>query len=172
MKHNTIRALVGTAGLAAALAVMLPAREAQAQVRLSALGGVEHIGGNGQSTTMVMVRGEATLSLIPWLHGGVFVHSLSPTDPGKTGYGLGAIVALRPALPGTSVDPMGYASIGYQRAPVGAEFATGALVEVGAGLAFHLIPILDLDLRAGYAGILGSEGMNGFSVLAGLSLHP
>lgn len=172
MKHDSFRVLVGVAAFAAALAVTLPAREAQAQFRLSALGGVERISGNGQSSTMVMVRAEATASLIPWLHGGLFVHSLSPTEAGKTGYGLGGIVALRPSLPGTSVDPMGYASLGYQRAPVGSEFATGALLEVGAGLAFHLMPILDLDLRGGYAGILGSEGMNGFSVMGGLSLHP
>lgn len=159
--------------LFALLAAALAPREALAQFRLSGLAGVEHIGGNGVSSTMVQYRAEATVAFIPWFHGGAYVQGLSAfSGNAGTGYGIGGLATFRPSLPGTSIDPMGYASIGYQRAPAGAVFASNATVELGGGLAWHVLPIVDLELRGGYVGLLGSDGMNGFSVAAGLSLHP
>ncbi len=160
------------APLAIVVGVALAPREARAQFRLGAYGGVERISGGGSASTMFMARAEGAVGLLPWFQVGAYGETLSGGDQGKTGWGAGAIATLRPSLPGFSIDPMGYASAGYQRAPAGAPFNAGFLFEVGGGLSWHVIPVLDLELRGGYVGLFGDDGMNGFNVFAGLSLHP
>lgn len=167
-KHAMARCL----GLLAPLMVFFAApREANAQLRASAYLGAERISGGGQSSTTFMARAEGTVSFLPWFAAGAYAESLSPFDEGKTGWGVGAVATLRPMLPGTPIDPMGYASIGYQRAPAGSVFNGGALFELGAGLSWHVATVLDLELRGGYVGLFGDDKMHGFSGALGLSLH-
>lgn len=173
MKHSTYARWFGvTAPALALLGVMAAPREAGAQVRASAYLGAERIAGGGQSSATFVARAEATMSFIPWFQAGIYGQTLSPFEDASTGWGLGAIATLRPGLPGTTIDPMGYASIGYQRAPTGVVFNSGPLFELGGGLSWHLIPVLDLELRAGYVGLFGDDKMHGFSGAIGLSLHP
>lgn len=155
-----------------ALAVAAAPRDAHAQFRASAYAGYQRIAGGGNASGTFLARAEATVGFIPWLQAGLYGESLSPFSEGKTGWGLGAVATLRPMLPGTSIDPMGYASIGYQRAPVGSVFAGGPLFEVGAGLSWHVIPLLDVELRGGYVGLFDNQSLHGFSAAVGLSLHP
>lgn len=173
MKTNTLTRSLGLiAPLMLALAVAAAPRDAHAQFRASGYLGYQRITGGGNASGTFVARAEATVGFIPWLQAGLYGESLSPFSEGKTGWGLGAVATLRPMLPGTSIDPMGYASIGYQRAPVGSVFAGGPLFEVGAGLSWHVIPVLDIELRGGYVGLFDDNGLHGFSASAGVSLHP
>lgn len=171
-KHSKVRCLGAIAPLMVLVGALLAPREASAQFRASAYGGVERIAGNGQSSVSFMARAEGTVGFIPWLQAGAYVETLSGFDGGKTGWGAGALATLRPGLPGTSIDPMGYASAGYQRAPAGSIFSSGFLFELGAGLSWHAMPVLDVELRGGYVGLFGDDKMHGFSAGLGLSLHP
>lgn len=172
--HATPR-LASSLTLAAALAfgaALLGPRDAHAQVRASAHLGLERISGGGRSSAMFVGRVEGTVSLIPWLHLGLYAQGLNGGGEGKTGWGGGLLAALRPGIPGTTIDPMGYASVGYQRAPTGAVFNSGPVFEVGGGLSWHILPLIDLEARAGYVGLVGDSTMHGFSAVLGLSLHP
>lgn len=159
------------APLLVAAAFVAAPREAHAQFRASAYGGIEHLRSDGQGYTLVQYRAEATFGFVPWFHGGAYVQGLSPTYDGKLGWGAGAIAAFRPALPGTPIDPMVFASLGYQSAPTGTGLRNALTVELGAGLVWHAFTILDFELRGTYVGLTGSSGLNGFAVAAGLSLH-
>jgi hypothetical protein len=165
---------VAAVALGAFGAVAFAPREADAQVRASAFAGVERLGGGGRSSTMFMARAEGTFSLIPWLHLGAYGQLLSGFDgDNKSGWALGGLVALRPRLPGTSWDPMGYVSLGYQRTPVDNKFESGVGLDIGGGIAWRFLPLLDFEARGGFTQLFGSgDNMSGFHVALGLSLHP
>ena len=150
------------------MALAAPAT-AEAQVRATALVGVDYM---NRGPTAMSLRAEGTVSLIPWFHIGAYGTALSTLDQDTTGYSVGGLLALRPGIPGTSIDPMAFASLGYQRTP-GAFYDSGAVLQVGGGLVFHMLPILDLELRAAYVQMLASnDDANGVTAAIGLSLHP
>lgn len=156
----------------AALGLLAAPAAADAQVRASVFGGALHLPRDGAPSTRFVARAEATFSLIPWLHLGAYGQALPGSANEGTGYGLGGLLAFRPLLPLTPIDPMAYASIGYQRAPSGAALSEGAMFELGGGLVWHAASILDVELRGGYVGFVPREAEHGFTVAAGLSLHP
>ena len=106
-----------------------------------------------------------TVSLIPWLHAGVYGQGLFDFDGGPSGYGVGGMLALRPALPLTPVDPMGFATLGYQRLGDG---RSGFTYELGAGLAYHANDFIDLEARASWVHITGAD-IGGFTGSVGLA---
>ena len=159
------------APIAVVAALVAAPRAAHAQFRASAYGGVEHLRSDGQGYTLVQYRGEATFGFLPWFHAGAYAQGLSPTFDGKLGWGAGAVAAFRPALPGTPIDPMAFATLGYQSAPTGTGLRNALTVELGVGLVWHAFTVLDLELRGTYVGLTGSSGLNGFAIAAGLSLH-
>lgn len=158
--------LLSAAVMVAALA--LPAT-AGAQVRATGLAGVDYM---NRGPTALSLRAEGTVSLIPWFHIGAYGTALSTLDQSTTGYSVGGLLALRPGIPGTSIDPMGFVSLGYQRTP-GDTYDSGAVLQLGGGLVFHTLPILDFELRAAYVQMLDSnDDATGFTGAVGLSLHP
>ena len=156
--------------LAAALGALAAPRDAHAIIRGTGLLGVEHIRGSGGNGTMFQYRLEGAVSLAPWFQVGGYFQGLTPFEQGKTGWGGGLMAALRPELPITPFDPMGYATIGYQRAPEGSSLTNAFTVELGGGLVYHAKSWLDFELRAGYVGLLNS-GLHGFTGNVGLSLN-
>jgi hypothetical protein len=160
------RNILGAAALMMGLAV--PAT-AGAQVRATGLVGVDWM---NHAPSALSLRAEGTVSLIPWFHIGVYGTALSSLNQTSTGYSVGGVLALRPGIPGTSVDPMAFASVGYQRTP-GDVWDSGAVLQLGGGLVFHTLPFLDLELRAAYVQMLASnEDSTGLTAAIGLSLHP
>ena len=160
------RNILGAAALMMGLAV--PAT-AGAQVRATGLVGVDWM---NHAPSALSLRAEGTVSLIPWFHIGVYGTALSSLNQTSTGYSVGGVLALRPGIPGTSVDPMAFASVGYQRTP-GDVWDSGAVMQLGGGLVFHTLPFLDLELRAAYVQMLASnEDSTGLTAAIGLSLHP
>lgn len=155
--------------LAAALGALAVPRDAHAIVRVGGLLGVEHVRG-ANNATMFQYRAEGAVSIFPWVQIGGYFQGLSPFEGGKTGWGGGAMLALRPALPVTPIDPMGYATIGYQRAPDGTSLTNSFTAELGGGLVYHANSLIDLELRAGYVGLLNSS-LHGFTGNVGLSLN-
>jgi hypothetical protein len=155
--------------VAAALIALGAPRDAHAIVRVGGVLGVEHIRGNS-GATMFQYRLEGAFSIFPWVQLGGYAQGLSPLGGGKTGWGGGAMLTLRPALPVTRIDPMGFATLGFQRAPDGTALVNSFTVEVGGGLVYHTRVHLDLELRAGYVGILNA-GLHGFTGGVGLSLN-
>ena len=66
-----------------------------------------------------------------------------------------------------------FGSLGYQRAPSGTVFNDGMFFEVGGGVAWRAAPVLDLELRGGFVGLVGgNRDLTGFTVGLGISLHP
>jgi hypothetical protein len=172
MKHSTKvfswRLLVP---IAAALGAMAVPRDAHAILRAGGLIGIEHIRGSNGNGTMFQYRLEGAFSVAPWVQLGAYAQGLSPIGDGRTGWGGGAMLALRPALPLTgSWDPMGFATIGYQRAPAGSGLHNAFTVELGGGIVYHANSLIDLELRGGYVGLLGAS-LNGFTGSLGLSLN-
>jgi hypothetical protein len=155
---------------AAALCAAMAPRDAHAIVRAGGLVGVEHIRGSNGNGTMFQYRLEGAFTVAPWVQLGGYFQGLTPFEENRTGWGGGAMVALRPSLPVTSVDPMGYATIGYQRAPAGTALHNAFTVELGGGLVYHASSLVDLELRAGYVGLLNSS-LHGFTGNVGLSLN-
>nr|MBK7066548.1 hypothetical protein [Deltaproteobacteria bacterium] len=160
-----IRSLLGATAVLMGMAI--PAT-AGAQVRVTGLAGVDWM---NRAPTSLSLRAEGTLSPIPWLHVGAYATSLSALEQSGSGYSVGGLAALRPGIPGTSVDPMAFVSLGYQRTP-GETWERGAVLQVGGGLVFHTLPFLDLELRAAYVQSLESSDSNGLTAAVGLSLHP
>lgn len=161
-----LQTLLGAA--AVLLGLTVPAT-AGAQVRATGLVGVDWM---NRAPTALSLRAEGTMSLIPWFHVGVYGTALSSLNQSTTGYSVGGLVAFRPGIPGTSVDPMGFASLGYQRTP-GDVWDSGAVLQLGGGLVFHTLPFLDIELRAAYVQMLASNDDNtGFTGAVGISLHP
>jgi len=160
------RNILGAAALMMGLAV--PAT-AGAQVRATGLVGVDWM---NHAPSALSLRAEGTVSLIPWFHIGAYGTALSSLNQSSTGYSVGGVLALRPGIPGTSVDPMAFASVGYQRTP-GDVWDSGAVLQLGGGLVFHTLPFLDLELRAAYVQMLASnEDSTGLTAAFGISLHP
>lgn len=155
--------------LVSALAVLAAPSDAHAWFRGGGYIGVEHLRGQGGSVTLLQYRAEGSFALVPWFHLGLYAQGLSPLGDGKTGWGGGLLAAFRPALPGTSIDPMGYASLGFQRVPGGAGFVSSFTLELGGGAVWHVMPFFDLEARAGYVGLTGN--LDGFSVAIGAALH-
>jgi len=161
--------LMGAAAAVVALATAAVPSTAEAQVRATGLVGVDWY---NRAPTALSLRVEGTFSLIPWIHLGAYGAALSALDDSTTGYSVGGLVALRPGIPGTSVDPMGFASIGYQRTP-GDVWDSGAVLQLGGGLVIHTLPFLDLELRAAYVQMVASnDDSSGFTAAAGISIHP
>ena len=158
--------------LAVALFAAAIPRDAHAIVRGTGVVGVEHIRGTNGNGTMFQYRLEGAFSVAPWVQLGAYAQGLSPIGgEGKTGWGGGAMLALRPALPLTGDwDPMGFATIGYQRAPAGTALYNAFTVELGGGLVYHASSLIDLEARGGYVGLLNSS-LHGITVSLGLSLN-
>lgn len=156
-------------GAAAAVMVGLAApATAGAQVRASGLVGIDWL---SRTQTALSLRGEFTVSLIPWLHLGAYGTALTNLDQSSTGYSVGGLFAVRPNI-GTSIAPMGFASLGYQRTP-GDYWDSGAVLQLGGGLVFHSLPFLDFELRAAYVQMLASNSdAAGLTAAFGISLHP
>lgn len=162
------RFLLGAAAVAVAMAVAVPST-ANAQVRATGLVGVDWM---NRTPTALSLRAEGTVSVIPWFHIGVYGAALSALNDSTTGYSVGGLLALRPGIPGTRIDPMAFGSIGYQRTP-GDVWDSGAVMQLGGGLVLHTLPFLDLELRAAYVQMLASnDDASGFTAAAGISLHP
>lgn len=162
----TTRNILGAAAVLMGLAV--PAT-AGAQVRATGLVGVDWM---NHAPSALSLRAEGTVSLIPWFHIGAYGTALSSLNQSSTGYSVGGVLALRPGIPGTSVDPMAFASVGYQRTP-GDVWDSGAVLQLGGGLVFHTLPFLDLELRAAYVQMLASnQDSTGLTAAFGISLHP
>lgn len=158
--------LLGTA--AALMGLAVPAT-AGAQVRATGLVGVDTL---SRAPTALSLRAEGTVSLIPWFHVGAYGAALNSLDQSTSGYSVGGLLAFRPGIPGTGVDPMGFASLGYQRTP-GDVWDSGAVLQLGGGLVFRALPFLDVELRAAYVQMLASDtDPTGFTGAIGLSLHP
>lgn len=156
-------------GVAAVLMGLAIPATAGAQVRATGLVGVDWM---NHAPSALSLRAEGTVSLIPWFHIGVYGTALSSLNQTSTGYSVGGVLALRPGIPGTSVDPMAFASVGYQRTP-GDVWDSGAVMQFGGGLVFHALPFLDLELRAAYVQMLASnQDSTGLTAAIGLSLHP
>ncbi|MFO0603210.1 MAG: hypothetical protein U0324_08550 [Polyangiales bacterium] len=155
--------------LAAALGALAVPRDAHAIFRAGAHVGVEHVRGSNGNGTMLQYRFEGAFSLVPWVQLGAYAQGLTPFE-GQTGWGGGALITLRPLLPRTRWDPMGFATVGYQRAPAGSSLHNAFTVELGGGLVRHVNSILDLEFRAGYVGLLNSS-LHGFTGNVGLSLN-
>lgn len=159
--------LLGAVAVAMAVAAM--PSTAEAQVRATGLVGVDWY---NRAPTAMSLRVEGTFSLIPWFHLGAYGAALSGLDDTTTGYSVGGLLALRPGIPGTRVDPMAFASFGYQRTP-GDVWDSGAVMQLGGGLVVHTLPFLDLELRAAYVQMVASnDDSSGFTAAAGISLHP
>lgn len=145
-------------------AAMLCPSTSHAIVRLQGVAGVQHMFGN-QGLTAGLLRAEGTVSLIPWLHLGAYGQGLFDFDGGRSGYGGGGMLALRPALPLTPIDPMGFATLGYQRLGDG---RSGFTYELGAGLVYHANDFVDFEARASWVHITGAD-VGGFTGGVGLA---
>lgn len=156
-----------------ALAVLATPTEAHAQFRATVHLGVEHLAAQGNGTTVLQMRGEALVSAKPWLDVGLYGQRLEAFDArSEGGWGVGALVTLRPTTL-TSFAPIAFGSLGYQRAPSGAVFNDGMFFEVGGGVAWRAAPVLDLELRGGFVGLVGGDrDLTGFTAGLGISLHP
>jgi hypothetical protein len=162
------QALLGAAATVVCLSLAVPSTAA-AQVRGSGFVGVDSM---NHAPTSLSLRAEGTVSLIPWFHIGAYGAALNSFNQSTSGYSVGGLIAFRPSIPGTSVDPMGFASLGYQRTP-GDAWDSGAVLQLGGGLVFHTAAFLDIELRAAYVQMLASnDDATGITGAVGLSLHP
>lgn len=155
------RALILAA--AVALGALTVADRAEAVVHAGVYGGVQHF---GQPGTYAMARAEGSVGVVPWFHLGGYAQLLEGLGRAEGGWGAGAIAALRPQIPGFKVDPMAFATLGYQRVGAG----DGLTVELGGGLAWHVAEVLDIELRGAWVNIASSGAPSGFHATLGLSL--
>ncbi|MBL8605276.1 MAG: hypothetical protein JNK72_25320 [Myxococcales bacterium] len=149
----------------AALALALPAT-ASAQLRASAFAGAEFLRQGGGAGVL---RGEASISLLPFIHVGAYLQGNRDFNEAVTAPSAGGFLAFRPGIPFTRWDPMAFASLGWTR--VGND--DGGVLNLGGALVRHSLPFLDLEFRGALVQHLGmSQGNTGFQVAIGLSLHP
>lgn len=164
-----------TASLILASLVTLAAPSAaHAQFRANAQLGVEHLRRDGSGATMFQARAEMSFRTAAWMDVGGYVQHLERLDAptADSGWGLGVIATLRP-MPEAALGPLAFGSIGYQRAPEATLYRDGLFVEVGGGIAWRPAPVVDLELRGGFVGLLGGQSdLTGFTAGIGLSLHP
>lgn len=152
--------LVAAATVAVCSAVALPA---EAIVRVGVDGGIQHFGANG---TYAMGRAEASVGALPWFHLGGYAQLLEGFGNHEGGWGAGAVASFRPGIPGFKLDPMAFASAGYQRIGV----ARGFTVELGAGVSWHVASFIDLELRGAWVNIAERGAPSGFSGTLGIAL--
>ncbi len=177
--HSKALGLVAAAAALVVSGVMAP-REAAAQVRVNGLAGMQHLGVNGPQTTggtTGTLRVEGALSLFPWIEAGAYGEVLSDFSGGSSGTDFGGIVAVRPHIPTSSVDPLVFASVGYLKYPIGNSALTGGWEgQLGAGLTFHVNPWVDVEGRVALVEMLSQDSSvldtHGFAASAGISLHP
>lgn len=161
-----------TAFAAAALVATLAPREAHAQFRANASLGIEHLRRGGDGITLGQLRVEAMFEPTKAGAVGLYVQHLERLDGGGSGWGMG-VQGMGRLLPSAPLAPIVYGSLGYQRAPSNTFYQEGFFGEVGGGVSYRAAPILDLELRAGFVGLLGrGEGLTGFSTGLVVSLHP
>lgn len=157
-----------------ALAALAAPTEAHAQFRASAQLGIEHLSRDGGSTTMFQSRAEFALRVAPSFEVGAYAQHLYNTDrqSQENGWGLGAIATLRP-MSDASWGPLAFGSLGYQRAPDASVFRDGLFFELGGGLAWRPVSVLDVELRGSFVGLVGGEReLTGFNAGIALSVHP
>lgn len=152
--------VVAAATVAICSAVALPA---EAVVRVGVDGGIQHFSPGG---TYAMARAEGSVGVIPWVQLGGYAQLLEGLGNTEGGWGAGAVAALRPGIPGFKVDPMAFASAGYQRVGV----ARGFTVELGAGLSWHVSSFIDLELRGAWVNIAERGAPSGFTGTLGVAL--
>lgn len=158
---------------------LLAPTSASAQVRLSALGGVEHLADSAQSVPSVAATGrvEATVGLLLWLHVGAYLGTQTDfTAPAGASYG--AITALRPHIPFSPIDPFAFASVGWLEYPT-SRSSVGSSWEgqAGGGLTLHASELIDVEARLAYVGLFGRSdsgaplGGNGYAASGGVAVH-
>ncbi len=170
--HRTALRTFSTALLS--LAAFAAPAVGHAQVRATAHLGVERLVRGDDSSALMQLRAEVTVSRSSWFDvGGSAQHLQGFGVQGmQTGWGAGVLAMMRP-LPAAALGPLVYGSLGYQRAPDGVVFRDGAFVELGAGLAWRPAPVLDLEARGGFVGLLGGQSaVTGFTAGVALPVHP
>lgn len=170
------------AALAAAPLLLLAPREAGAFVRFHVGTGAQYVEPAVplQSPTLVtgVLRGELTVGVLPWLHLGGYAEAFADFGVGNLGAGYGGMVAVRPHIPFSPIDPMGFVGLGYVDYPVGGgSHARSEALEgqIGAGVVLHAMRFLDFEARAAYARMFlrtpSSLGANGVTGTLGVALH-
>lgn len=152
-----------TLAAAVVLGVVTLASPAEAIVRIGADGGIQHF---GQQGTYAMARAEVSVGVIPWFHLGGYAQLLEGLGHAEGGWGAGAVAAFRPSIPGFKLDPLAFATAGYQRVGAGSGFT----VELGAGVAWHVAGFLDIELKGAWVNIAASGAPSGFQGTLGLAL--
>lgn len=156
-----------------ALGLLAAPSVAHAQFRAGAQVGIEHLARDGSSSTMVQTRAEFGVRVARSLDLGGYAQYLLNTDMQgpRNGWGVGAVVTLRP-MEDSMWAPLAYGSVGYQRAPDGAVFRDGVFFELGGGLSWRPLPVLDIEARGGFVGLAGGEReLTGFNAALAVSLH-
>ncbi len=177
---NNTHTTAGILAVAAAMAAgVLAPGEASAQIRVDGLAGVQHLNvlAPGGPSMVGTLRGELTLSLFPWVEIGGYGEILSDLGGGTTGSDFGGLVAVRPHIPFSSIDPLVFASVGYLKYPVADSTVTsGWEGQIGVGLTFHVNPWIDIDARIAYVDMITRDATaidaQGYAISAGISLHP
>lgn len=158
---KTPRLLVAVLTASAFVALCRPA---EAVVRLGVSGGIQHLG-NGQGT-YGLGRIEGSAGVFPWVHLGGYAQLLEGFDRAQGGWGAGGELAFRPAIPGFRVDPMAFATAGYQRLGVW----EGFVVELGAGLTWHVSELFKIEARGQWVNFTDRGSPSGFTGTLGLAL--
>ncbi|MFO0627713.1 MAG: hypothetical protein U0325_19045 [Polyangiales bacterium] len=158
---NTPRLLVAALSASACLALAAPA---DAVVRVGVSGGVQHLL-NGRGT-YGLGRVEASAGVLPWVHLGGYAQLLEGFDRAQGGWGAGGELAFRPSIPGFRVDPMAFATAGYQRLGVW----EGFVVELGAGLTWHVSDLFKVEARGQWVNFTDQGAPSGFTGTLGLAL--
>lgn len=160
MKH---RGSLFAAAITAAACVAM-AEPAEAIVRVGASGGIQHLGGgNG---TYGLGRAEVSVGVIPWFHLGGYAQLLEGFGNARGGWGAGAEAAFRPGIPGFKLDPMAFATAGYQRLGVW----EGFVVELGAGLTWHVSELFKVEARGQWVNFTDTGSPSGFTGTLGIAL--
>jgi len=159
--NNTPRLLVAALAATACVALSSPA---EAVVRVGVSGGIQHLG-NGQGT-YGLGRAEASAGIFPWVHLGGYAQLLEGFDRAQGGWSAGAELAFRPAIPGFRVDPMAFATAGYQRLGVW----EGLVVELGAGLTWHVSDLFKVEARGQWVNFTDRGSPSGFAGTLGIAL--
>lgn len=139
------------------------AEPAEAIVRAGVAGGVQHLG--SADGTYGLARAEASAGVIPWLHLGGYAQLLLGFGDARGGWGAGAMLALRPGIPGFKVDPMAFATAGYQRLGI----AEGFALELGAGLTWHASEMVKLEARGQWVNFTARGAPSGFAGTLGIA---
>lgn len=158
---STPRLLLAALTTSALMALSAPAG---AVVRVGVSGGVQHLG-NGQGT-YGLGRLEGSAGVFPWVHLGGYAQLLEGFDRAQGGWGAGGEIAFRPAIPGFRVDPMAFATAGYQRLGVW----EGFVVELGAGLTWHVSELFKVEARGQWVNFTDRGSPSGFTGALGLAL--